>query len=122
MRSGGAAAVLSCASAADAETSNAAHRTSATRYRAEFMGTRRAKLTPAKRSAARYTGSMNERPPRDDPPPVAPIRPDNDECCGGGCNPCIFDLYEEARERYEEALAAWHERNRDRSTPREPAG
>jgi hypothetical protein len=65
---------------------------------------------------------MNERPPRDDPAPVAPIRPDNDECCGGGCNPCIFDLYEEARERYEEVLAAWRKRNRDGSTPRKPAG
>ncbi|MDQ2917661.1 MAG: oxidoreductase-like domain-containing protein [Pseudomonadota bacterium] len=52
--------------------------------------------------------------PDDDPPPVAPVRPDNDECCGGGCTPCIFDLYEEARERHEAALAAWRERNADR--------
>jgi len=57
---------------------------------------------------------MTDRPPDDDPVPVAPIRPDNDECCGGGCNPCIFDLYEEA-------LAAWRKRHPDHSPP-DPAG
>jgi hypothetical protein len=47
----------------------------------------------------------------DDPPPEPPVRPDNDECCGGGCNPCIFDLYEEARERHAAALDAWRARH-----------
>ena len=47
----------------------------------------------------------------DDPPPMAPVRPQNDECCGGGCVPCIFDLYEEARARYEAALAQWRARH-----------
>jgi hypothetical protein len=47
----------------------------------------------------------------DDPPPIAPVRPGNDECCGGGCVPCIFDLYEEALERYEAALADWRARH-----------
>jgi hypothetical protein len=51
--------------------------------------------------------------PDEDPRPVAPRRPDNDECCGGGCNPCIFDVYEDARERYEAALAAWQARHGD---------
>jgi hypothetical protein len=37
---------------------------------------------------------------RSDPPPE---RPDPSECCGGGCSPCIFDLYEEE-------LARWRER------------
>jgi hypothetical protein len=60
-------------------------------------------------------------PHDDDPPPVPPVRPDNDECCGGGCNPCIFDRYEEARERYEEALAAWRQRNAGRPMPPDPA-
>lgn len=50
-------------------------------------------------------------PKEDDRPPVPPRRPDNDECCGGGCNPCIFDAYEDARERYETALAAWRARH-----------
>ena len=54
-------------------------------------------------------------PPDEDPPPVPPVRPENDECCGGGCVPCIFDLYEEARERYEAALAAWKARHPGRT-------
>jgi hypothetical protein len=52
-----------------------------------------------------------ERLPDNDPPPVPPRRPDNDECCGGGCNPCIFDAYEDARERYAAVLAAWRARH-----------
>ena len=35
------------------------------------------------------------------PPP--PREPDLDECCGNGCEPCVFDLYE-AR------LARWRAR------------
>ncbi|MES2026603.1 MAG: oxidoreductase-like domain-containing protein [Pseudomonadota bacterium] len=51
----------------------------------------------------------------DDAPPVPPVRPDNDECCHGGCEPCIFDLYELEMERYRLALKEW-ERNREGNT------
>ncbi|HTV84193.1 MAG TPA: oxidoreductase-like domain-containing protein [Dyella sp.] len=47
----------------------------------------------------------------DDPPPRPPVEPDPDDCCGNGCDPCIFDFYEEARQHYREALAAWRERH-----------
>ncbi len=47
-----------------------------------------------------------------DPPPVAPIEPDFEACCGNGCEPCIFDLYAIERERYLAALRAWEERRR----------
>ncbi len=40
-------------------------------------------------------------PENDLPPP--PPRPDPDQCCGSGCVPCIFDLYEEE-------LAEWGRR------------
>jgi hypothetical protein len=53
---------------------------------------------------------MSERPPDDDPPPTPPVRPSVDECCRAACNPCIFDLYEEAAERYRAELRAWQER------------
>ncbi|MFC5741752.1 oxidoreductase-like domain-containing protein [Dyella tabacisoli] len=43
--------------------------------------------------------------------PVRPIEPDIADCCGEGCVPCIYDLYEEALERYVVALAAWRERH-----------
>jgi hypothetical protein len=46
-----------------------------------------------------------------DPPPVRPVEPDAAECCGEGCVPCVFDIYEQALERYQIALAAWRGRH-----------
>lgn len=43
----------------------------------------------------------------DDPKPQPPVEPDAIDCCGEGCVPCIYDLHEQAVERYREALAAW---------------
>ena len=43
-------------------------------------------------------------------PPEPPEPPDNDACCHSGCDPCIFDLYDEERERWRVALAAWEAR------------
>jgi len=51
--------------------------------------------------------------PVDDPPPVRPEPPDPGDCCGSGCVRCIYDVHEEALERYEEALAAWRQRHPD---------
>jgi hypothetical protein len=48
--------------------------------------------------------------PDDDPRPEPPERPDNDACCHSGCDPCIFDLYDEALERWRAELAAWEAR------------
>ncbi len=48
--------------------------------------------------------------------PPAPREPDLDECCGSGCDPCVFDLYEQRLERWRqrcEALkqsASWPQR------------
>lgn len=46
-----------------------------------------------------------------DPPPRRPAEPDPADCCGEGCVPCVYDRYDEALERYREALAAWRERH-----------
>jgi Oxidoreductase-like protein, N-terminal. len=46
-----------------------------------------------------------------DPPPVRPTEPDAADCCGEGCARCVYDLYEEALERYRAALAAWQARH-----------
>ncbi|HEV2007694.1 MAG TPA: oxidoreductase-like domain-containing protein [Burkholderiales bacterium] len=48
-----------------------------------------------------------------DPRPVAPPKPQAGECCESGCDPCVYDRYWDALERYERALA-------DRETRRQP--
>ena len=59
---------------------------------------------------------MPEPRPEDDPPPVPPIRPGREDCCRGSCDPCVFDLYEEAMERYRAELQAWQKRKGRRQT------
>ena len=55
---------------------------------------------------------------RDDLPPAPPIAPEPGACCGTGCVPCVFDVYEEALERYRMRLKAWNERtNPSSATP-----
>ena len=31
-----------------------------------------------------------------------PIEPDPDDCCGEGCNPCVYDTFDTKMERYED--------------------
>ncbi|MFJ1256330.1 oxidoreductase-like domain-containing protein [Cupriavidus sp. CuC1] len=54
-------------------------------------------------SAATPEPAAQALPPR----PVAPPTPDINDCCGNGCEPCIFDLHAEAMERYRAELKAW---------------
>ncbi|HET9033692.1 MAG TPA: oxidoreductase-like domain-containing protein [Dokdonella sp.] len=53
----------------------------------------------------------------DDPKPTPPVEPEAEECCGSGCVRCVFDVYEDAVERYREALAAWERRQGNSSDP-----
>lgn len=53
---------------------------------------------------------------KNDPRPVPPAPPGNDDCCHGGCDPCVFDLYSEALERYRIALEAWESRQASAAT------
>ncbi|KEP63823.1 UNVERIFIED_CONTAM: hypothetical protein HHA_230640 [Hammondia hammondi] len=39
--------------------------------------------------------------------PVPPWKPEPEDCCGSGCERCIFDMYYEQLEEYEEALKRW---------------
>jgi Oxidoreductase-like protein, N-terminal len=48
-----------------------------------------------------------------DPQPEPPREPALDECCGTGCDPCVFDVYADALSCYRTALAAWKLRRRD---------
>jgi hypothetical protein len=52
--------------------------------------------------------------PDADPRPEPPAAPDPLECCNSGCQPCVYDVYWEAVDRYEEALREWEERDAKR--------
>ena len=52
----------------------------------------------------------------EDPKPQPPRSPEPWECCQSGCDPCVYDLYWQAMERYENALHDWEER-RKRAKP-----
>jgi hypothetical protein len=51
--------------------------------------------------------------PDPDPKPEPPVQPDFDQCCGNGCEPCIFDLHDMAMDQYRQALRAWKARHPD---------
>ena len=50
----------------------------------------------------------------DDPQPQPPRSPEPGECCQSGCEPCVYDVYWDALERYEQALQAWQKRRASR--------
>lgn len=54
-------------------------------------------------------------PPDPDPRPLPPYEPALEECCGNGCENCVFDVYQMLRRNYEQALAAWEARHPDQA-------
>ncbi|MEO5624402.1 MAG: oxidoreductase-like domain-containing protein [Dokdonella sp.] len=48
-----------------------------------------------------------------DPRPSRPPEPAAADCCGEGCQNCVFDIHEVALAKYEIQLAAWHARHAD---------
>lgn len=42
--------------------------------------------------------------------PVPPEKPLPSDCCEGGCDTCVFTVYEREREQYERDLAEWQAR------------
>ena len=51
-------------------------------------------------------------------PPVAPREPEPDECCGSGCEICVWDRYEQALQRYRERLQEWQASLKEHTAPR----
>jgi hypothetical protein len=43
--------------------------------------------------------------------PMPPREPTPEECCQRGCEPCVFDRYYDALERYQAALELWLKRH-----------
>jgi len=54
--------------------------------------------------------NMTPADPSMDPRPLPPDQPGDDECCRSGCDPCIFDLYQQELQQYRERLAQWQAR------------
>lgn len=54
-----------------------------------------------------------------DPAPVPPVAPALEDCCRSGCTPCVFDLYDDALERYRTALAEWEARQGGRTAAKD---
>lgn len=48
-----------------------------------------------------------QRMDHDDPKPLPPDEPDASDCCGEGCVRCVYDVHDEAMQRYRSALQAW---------------
>jgi hypothetical protein len=60
------------------------------------------------------TGRLNARPPgEDDPRPRPPEAPLPSDCCDSGCDPCVYDLYNDELRLYRERLAHWQQRHPD---------
>ena len=57
-----------------------------------------------------------------DPEPKAPTAPEPGDCCGDGCARCVNDVYAEALERYESAVAAWRKRQKSSGNEDEHPG
>lgn len=51
--------------------------------------------------------------PDPDPRPVPPERPLPGDCCDGGCDRCVYDIYADELDDYEQRLARWRERHPD---------
>jgi Oxidoreductase-like protein, N-terminal len=59
-------------------------------------------------------------PPTDDAgKPTPPQPPEPGDCCQGGCERCVYDLYAEALDVYREALREWQAQQaaRPKTTP-----
>ena len=52
-----------------------------------------------------------------DPMPQPPEAPDINDCCGNGCDPCIFDRHDMAMDEYRQALRAWRARHPEADQP-----
>jgi hypothetical protein len=55
--------------------------------------------------------------PNPDAAPVPPPEPEAGACCQSGCEPCVYDLYWEAVDRYERALAEWEKSQSVQASP-----
>lgn len=58
--------------------------------------------------------------PDNDPKPQPPEKPLPAECCESGCAMCVYDVYADQLEAYEQALAAWKARHPEPARSNQP--
>lgn len=57
---------------------------------------------------------MNSPDPDPRPlPPEPPEPPLPSDCCDGGCDRCVYDIYADEVDDYKQRLARWRERHPD---------
>ncbi|PHJ21912.1 oxidoreductase- amine-terminal protein [Cystoisospora suis] len=49
--------------------------------------------------------------------PEPPWKPDPSDCCGSGCDPCIFDIYYQQLEEYHRLLKLWEDQQGHENSP-----
>ncbi len=75
------------------------------------MGCARPAYTGAVPDSSGFAVSADhEFPASNDPKPLPPDRPGDNECCQSGCDPCVFDFYNDEMDRYRQELKAWEAR------------
>ncbi|MBV7486795.1 oxidoreductase-like domain-containing protein [Bordetella sp. BOR01] len=62
-------------------------------------------------AASKKPSNPSPAKPVHDPEPVPPQAPAPGDCCQSGCIPCVYDLYDDAMDRYREQLRAWRARH-----------
>ena len=74
---------------------------------------------PTRQSALPATGlrPVTDTADPSDPPPLEPTRPEDYECCGNGCEPCVFDLHAQAVDRWRIEMKAWRARQAGQTAP-----
>jgi len=78
-------------------------------WRGRVHDRRQCPLIPASSFAWRMP--VDIAPADADPLPTPPEPPLASDCCGGGCDRCVYDLYDEALDRYRAELAQWQARH-----------
>lgn len=43
--------------------------------------------------------------------PAPPEPPGDNECCGNGCDPCVWTVYQTEMNAYRQALARWQQQH-----------
>lgn len=68
-------------------------------------GRRAVRAAPRRRCGAAVLQAMSGRE-EEEWQALKPREPSPSQCCGGGCQPCVYDVYEKELERWERARAA----------------